>query len=106
MAIPVLSFFTGGGFFDLGFKAASFRVCWTNENCPAFITCYEHGMSSWLSSLNGHAVRATITNTRSITELSSRTILAEAFKGPRPKEFGVIGGPPCPDFSNGGTHAG
>ena len=51
MAIPVLSFFTGGGLFDLGFKQAGFSICWTNENYPAFITGYEHGMSSWQSSL-------------------------------------------------------
>jgi DNA (cytosine-5)-methyltransferase 1 len=106
MAIPVLSFFTGGGFFDLGFKQAGFRICWTNELCPAFVTSYEHGMSSWLSSLNGKASKARITNTSSICDLSARRVLQEAFDGQRPDEFGVIGGPPCPDFSNGGSHAG
>ena len=42
MAIPILSFFTGGGFLDLGFKQAAFSVCWTNENNPAFVSGYEH----------------------------------------------------------------
>jgi len=106
MTIPLLSFFTGGGFFDLGFKQTDFIVCWTNENCPAFITGYEHGMSSWLSSLSKRAPRAAIANTESICDLSARTVLKEAFGGAQPTEFGVIGGPPCPDFSNGGTHAG
>lgn len=107
MAIPVLSFFTGGGFFDLGFKQAGFSIAWTNENNPAFIAGYEHGMSSWLSSVNksGRA-KASIANTGSICDLSARRVLNEAFSGPRPITFGVIGGPPCPDFSNGGTHAG
>lgn len=107
MAIPILSFFTGGGFLDLGFKQAGFAICWTNENNPAFITGYECGMSSWLSTLNKkRAVIARISNTRSICDLTSRKVLTEAFAGPRPGIFGVIGGPPCPDFSNGGTHAG
>ncbi len=106
MAVSLLSFFTGGGFFDLGFKQAGFSICWTNENCPAFIHGYEGGMSSWLSSLGKRAKCAQIVNTSSICCLTARAILREAFAGPQPKLFGVIGGPPCPDFSNGGTHAG
>ena len=106
MAIPLLSFFTGGGFFDLGFKQAGFTVCWTNENYPAFITGYEHGMSSWLSSLSKRQKGASISNTHSICDLTARAVLREAFVGPRPQLFGVIGGPPCPDFSRGGLHAG
>jgi DNA (cytosine-5)-methyltransferase 1 len=106
MAIPILSFFTGGGFFDLGFEQAGFRVSWTNELCPAFVALYEHGMSSWLSSLKGKPTKALIANAGSICDLSARLVLEEAFYGKRPTDFGVIGGPPCPDFSNGGTHAG
>lgn len=107
MEVQILSFFTGGGFLDIGFKQAGFSTCWTNENNPAFITGYEHGMSSWLSSLKkkGHTT-AIISNTSSISELSAKTVLMQAFSGPRPSIFGVIGGPPCPDFSAGGTHAG
>jgi DNA (cytosine-5)-methyltransferase 1 len=107
MAFPILSFFTGGGFFDIGFKQAGFSICWTNENCPAFATGYERGISSWLSSLGKkRPVAARISNTQSICDLTARQVLKEAFHGPRPSTFGVIGGPPCPDFSNGGTHAG
>lgn len=107
MVVPILSFFTGGGLFDLGFKQAGFSISWTNENCPAFIGGYEHGMSSWLSSLGKkHPVTAAITNTGDVCDLSARKILKEAFRGPRPSVYGVIGGPPCPDFSHGGTHAG
>jgi DNA (cytosine-5)-methyltransferase 1 len=107
MAFPIISFFTGGGFFDLGFMQAGFPICWTNENCSAFIEGYEHGMSTWQSSLSKkRSVTARISNTQSICELSARKVLKEAFHGPCPSTFGVIGGPPCPDFSNGGTHAG
>lgn len=107
MAVPILSFFTGGGFLDIGFKQAGFSICWTNENNPAFVNGYAHGMSSWLSSLNKtRHVNAKISNTDSICDLPAKTVLREAFSGPHPAIFGVIGGPPCPDFSNGGTHAG
>lgn len=106
MAIPLLSFFTGGGFFDIGFKQAGFRICWTNENNPAFVEGYEHGMSTWLSSLGSKRVSVKIANTSSICGLTAKLVLNEAFGCYSPGEFGVIGGPPCPDFSNGGTHAG
>ncbi|MDX1965432.1 MAG: DNA cytosine methyltransferase [Pirellulales bacterium] len=107
MIIPILSFFTGGGFFDLGFKQAGFAICWTNENCPAFVEGYAHGMSAWLSSFKKtQTTKADISNTSSICDLSARKVLNEAFDSPLPDVFGIIGGPPCPDFSNGGTHAG
>lgn len=107
MVIPVISFFTGGGFFDLGFKQAGFSICWTNEYNPSFVMGYEHGMSSWLSSLgNKRPVTVSISNSSNICDLTPRIVLGEAFSGPRPDTFGVVGGPPCPDFSNGGTHAG
>ena len=107
MIFPVLSFFTGGGFFDLGFHKAGFTVCWTNENCPAFIKGYGYGMSAWLSSLStAHPVNVNISNTDSICDLSTERVLQEASCDVAANVFGVIGGPPCPDFSNGGTHAG
>lgn len=107
MVIPVISFFTGGGFFDLGFKQAGFFICWTNEYNPSFVAGYEHGMSSWLASIGKHRpANARISNSTSICDLTPKRVLVEAFAGPRPDTFGVIGGPPCPDFSNGGTHAG
>ncbi|MDR1241465.1 MAG: DNA cytosine methyltransferase [Deltaproteobacteria bacterium] len=107
MVFPVLSFFTGGGFLDLGFTQAEFSVCWTNENCPAFIDGYGAGMSAWFSSLGmQYTTNIAISNSSNICELSAKLVIKEAFCGLRPNIFGVIGGPPCPDFSNGGIHAG
>lgn len=106
MAIPIISFFTGGGFFDIGFKQAGFPICWTNENCPSFIIGYEHGMSSWSASTGRKWITARISNTENICDLAAENVLKEAFSGQPPQMFGVIGGPPCPDFSTGGKHAG
>lgn len=73
MAIPILSFFTGGGFFDLGFKQAGFSVCWTNENNPAFIEGYGHGMSYWLKSLGKTKAKAAeISNTGNVCDLNAK----------------------------------
>ena len=47
MKIPVLSFFTGGGFLDLGFEEAGFEITWTNEVNSVFADLYEFGMTTW-----------------------------------------------------------
>jgi DNA (cytosine-5)-methyltransferase 1 len=31
MNMPILSYFFGGGFLDLGFEKAGFRTVWSNE---------------------------------------------------------------------------
>ncbi len=106
MAVPVLSFFTGGGFLDIGFEQAGFDVVWTNDNNPAFARMYAHGMSAWRKSLKRRRWKAGISNTTNAEALAATAIRREAFADVTPDVFGVIGGPPCPDFSNGGNHAG
>ena len=102
MKIPVLSFFSGGGLLDLGFEEAGFDIAWTNENDYASADMYEYGMTSWRRS-RGEAVHpARISNRCDVRDLSGGTILEEAFGGNKPPFFGIIGGPPCTDFSIGG----
>lgn len=79
MTFPILSFFTGGGFLDLGFNQAGFRTCWTNENNPAFITGYNFGMSAWFSSRDKtRRADIAISNSSSICDLSASQVIAEA----------------------------
>jgi DNA (cytosine-5)-methyltransferase 1 len=106
IGIPVLSFFTGGGFLDLGFEKAGFNVVWTNEINPVFADMYEHGVTAVRRRSNPAAHIASISARVDISLLTKRQILSGAFGSSRPKLFGVIGGPPCPDFSNGGKHKG
>lgn len=61
---------------------------------------------SCLKKADPHSHLIKISNNQSITDIASNQIIEEAFSGIRPDFFGMIGGPPCPDFSNGGTHAG
>jgi DNA (cytosine-5)-methyltransferase 1 len=103
--IPVLSFFTGAGFLDMGFELADFDIIWTNENNQSFIAYYEAGYTAWRQAV-GINRPARIHETRPIEHLNSKEIIAKAFSNKLPPLWGIIGGPPCPDFSNGGKHGG
>ncbi len=102
--IPLLSFFTGGGFLDMGFEKAGFKVIWTNENNAIFADLYEKGYTTWRKSIKKKD--AIISNRGDIESLQATTILTDAFLDNTPPIFGIIGGPPCPDFSAGGKHNG
>jgi len=104
--IPVLSFFTGGGFLDIGFEKAGFHPVWTNESSPVFASLYAHGMTSWRQALSPKAPEAAISCKTSIERLHATRIISQAFSGVKPEFFGIIGGPPCPDFSKAGKHKG
>lgn len=103
--IPVLSFFTGGGFLDMGFEQAGFDVIWTNEYDFNFQQLYEFGYKSWYKSIKRDK-KVEITERSSIESLDYKKIIKQAFPNGKPEVFGIIGGPPCPDFSNGGKHRG
>ncbi|RUT43772.1 DNA cytosine methyltransferase [Paenibacillus anaericanus] len=99
--IPILSFFTGAGFMDIGFMQAGFQTVWSNEFNPNFVKGFECGISS----MTGKQHR--ITNTSSIIGIGPNQIAKEAFNNIQiPDTFGIIGGPPCPDFSVGGKNRG
>ena len=106
MPIPVLSFFTGGGFLDIGFEQADFDIIWTNEIDPAFAEMHRHGINAWRKSVGDTQRDAAISNRNSITNLRSGDVMVEAFGESRPTIFGIIGGPPCTDFSVGGKNGG
>lgn len=101
--IPILSFFTGLGLLDLGFHQAGFQSIWHNEIDKHFIQGFEHGMKTY--GVDGRPSK--IQNSLSILDIGPNQILREAFSNAvKPEVFGVIGGPPCPDFSVGGKNLG
>jgi len=103
--IPILSFYSGGGFLDMGFESAGFEIVWTNEIDATFATFHEAGITSWRKS-RGNGIEAEIFNKNSIAKIDPDDIIREAFKGHAPQRFGIIGGPPCQDFSINGSRKG
>lgn len=101
--VPILSFFTGAGFLDMGFKNAGFSGIWHNEYSQDFVRGFEFGMSS----MGATGCDAVIQSTNSIVDVGPNEVMRSAFGvGGRPSCFGMIGGPPCPDFSVGGKNRG
>ena len=103
MNIPILSFFTGAGLLDIGMHDAGFDVIWRNENHLPFVTGLQYGFSKHF---NGNKKDFPVC-TKSITDITPYSIRNEAFGGRVwNKEFGIVGGPPCPDFSVAGKNRG
>lgn len=103
--IPILSFYSGGGFLDMGFEKAGFKVVWTNEVDEVFAKLHEAGITTWRKA-RGNGIKAEIFNKKSITDVSAAEILDEAFPEGKPEDFGIIGGPPCQDFTVNGNMEG
>src|SRR5437899_7498809 len=68
-SIPVLSFFTGGGFLDLGFERTGFRTLWSNEFNPAFADLHDHVYTTWRRAGHPNAAAAKISSRESITKI-------------------------------------
>jgi DNA (cytosine-5)-methyltransferase 1 len=105
MRIPTLSFFTGGGFLDMGFELEGFDTVWINENNDTFRGLYEEAHPVWLRKQRINAPDVYIEDD-SVENLRGSAVLRQRFGRRRPSMFGMIGGPPCPDFSNAGLHHG
>lgn len=93
--IPIVSFFSGGGFLDMGFEKAGFEIVFSNEIDEDFAQFYKEGMSSW----SGEKREISIIS--DIDEVSTKEI-KKMVNG----RFGIIGGPPCQDFSVRGAKNG
>lgn len=95
--IPIISFFSGGGFMDMGFIDAGFDVVFANEYDNVFAQLHDEGMSSWAKA---HKKKfCPITSTESLSSLKWEDIVQQAFPYGAPTIWGIIGGPPCQDFT-------
>jgi DNA (cytosine-5)-methyltransferase 1 len=95
--IPIASFFTGGGFLDMGFEKAGFCPAFTNEFDDDISDMHDHAYTAWRRSLSLLAPEAKITYRGSIEDVKPTDL-----GGVR----GIIGGPPCPAFSVAGKQGG
>ena len=109
IAFPVLSFFTGGGFLDLGLQQAGFPIVWSLEKEPQFCHAHDSGMQSLFRAKRPGTKPPVISCPgEDIRKKGPSEIRRQAF-GVRSKgddRFGMVGGPPCPDFSVGGKNKG
>ncbi len=102
--IPIISFFSGGGFMDMGFINAGFEVVFANEIDKVFAELHDEGISSWSI---GHKKKfCAISSTKSLSDLNPDFILKSAFPKGVPEIWGIIGGPPCQDFTMNGKGEG
>lgn len=83
--MQIVSLFSGCGGLDLGFRQAGFKVVWANE----------YDRTIWSTYLINH--QETILDQRDIKEIASQDI---------PNCVGIIGGPPCQSWSEGGKQRG
>lgn len=85
MKKTIVSLFSGCGGLDIGFRKADFNVLWANEYDKDIWSTYEHNHPD------------TFLERRDIRKIASEEI---------PDCIGIIGGPPCQSWSEGGTQRG
>lgn len=104
----ILSLFTGGGFLDIGFFNNGFQVREAIEIEKAFIKGHNFGLRSYFEHSDNYYIKnGLVTNTpieRTVDASDDDEIirLGRAYH----KITGIIGGPPCQDYSTGGKNAG
>ena len=86
---------------DMGFLNAGFDIVFANEYDKVFADLHDEGITSWA---RRHKKKSCpITSTESLTDLPPEFILKSAFPKGTPEVWGVIGGPPCQDFTMRGN---
>lgn len=104
----VLSLFSGAGFLDLGFMNQGFQIVESIEIEPTFCKTYNYAINQYFQkSDNPYIKNKSITHNpiqspQSASDKELHKRLAEQYKG----IDGLIGGPPCQDFSVAGKNAG
>ena len=101
----IFSFFSGGGFLDLGFEKAGLEIVFVNEIHEPFLQSYRHsreklGIKPPLLGYDNSDINEFLNGKKS-NELQ---LNVERLK--KNEVVGFIGGPPCPDFSVGGKDKG
>ena len=102
----IFSFFSGAGFLDLGFELADgYDVVYVNEFHKAFNDVYKYSRKRMglKTPKYGHHVEDITT----LLEDDRLSVLTSQIKESKAKRLtGIIGGPPCPDFSVAGKNKG
>ena len=89
---------------DIGFlRQEAFNIVWHNECNDDFARAYEHGVGL----LGYNTCNNKIQSRGRIENIKAKQVVKQAFAEEGAlKMFGIIGGPPCPDFSCAGKNNG
>ncbi|MBL7685056.1 MAG: DNA cytosine methyltransferase, partial [Deltaproteobacteria bacterium] len=104
----LVSLFSGGGFLDMGFMNQGFFILEALENNSHFIKAYNIGLENYVKNSpnsffkNELVKHCKIEKPRDISKKGEQIRLGKKFK----YITGIIGGPPCQDFSIGGKNLG
>lgn len=104
----VLSLFSGGGFLDLGFINQGFQISEAIEINSYFIEAYNFGLKSYFEKSNNHYIKNGIVRHTPIEKPLDASCKKEhkRLKNKYAGITGIIGGPPCQDYSVGGKNGG
>lgn len=100
----ILSFFSGAGFFDLGFERSGFSIEYVNEWHSPFMRVYQYSREKMGIPSPRFGYSCDDVNTFLGDDNRVSTMVAKLHDEGR--IVGFIGGPPCPDFSVGGKNRG
>jgi DNA (cytosine-5)-methyltransferase 1 len=92
--LAILSFFSGAGGLDWGFRHQGFRVILALDHFPAAVNTYN---------FNARRRTARIADISCLTTPELEWMMKQCAPGVRP--CGVVGGPPCQGFSRGNARA-
>lgn len=108
MVHKIISLFSGGGFLDLGFINQGFQIEEALEIQPYFIRAYNYGMTSYFNKSDNYYIKNNLIEHKNILRPID---VSCKYEQQRLKEnykdiSGLIGGPPCQDYSIGGKNGG
>jgi DNA (cytosine-5)-methyltransferase 1 len=107
VSYPVVSFFSGAGFLDLGLRRAGHKILWSCEYDPQICDTHDYAMEHYYRAEGLPGDVPYIECRRDIQKIKPSKVQKEAIGSlSKGEEFGVVGGPPCPDFSIGGKNRG
>lgn len=104
----ILSLFSGGGFLDLGFINQGFQIDEAVEIEPHFVRAYNFGLGSYFQKSTNSFIKKGLIKHYPIVKPIDASCRIEHARMEQAHQgiTGLIGGPPCQDYSVGGKNGG